>query len=118
MNIQEEIKQIVGEIPNHIFEYLELSDDIKKEWKNGSGASDFGGHRAFVETFSKRVANLIAIKETESRLDEENKQLHSVASLIVNSKPHCKNGLRLAIELIHSRIEELEQQLLKLREGK
>jgi len=34
-----DLKSIVGEMPNWIFEYLELSDEIKKEWKEGSKAS-------------------------------------------------------------------------------
>ena len=55
----EELKSILGEIPNYIFDYLELSDDIRKEWKYGSNASDFGGHNKFVQQFTKRLEALI-----------------------------------------------------------
>ena len=59
----EELKSILGEIPNYIFDYLELSDDIRKEWKYGSNASDFGGHNKFVQQFTKRLEALIRIEK-------------------------------------------------------
>ena len=59
MTNQSELKSIVGEIPNYIFECLELSDEIKEEWKHGSKASDFGRHNQFVQRFSKRIEAFI-----------------------------------------------------------
>lgn len=53
-----ELRAIIGEMPNWIFDYLELSDDIKKEWKYGSKAGDFGGHNRFVQKFSERIKAL------------------------------------------------------------
>lgn len=50
-----QIRAIIGEIPNYIFEYLELSDSIKKEWKLGNKASDFGGHNQFVQKYTKAI---------------------------------------------------------------
>lgn len=56
------IRSIIGEIPNYIFEYLELSDDIKKEWKYGSKASDFGHHNQFVQKFTAKIENQLGEK--------------------------------------------------------
>jgi hypothetical protein len=64
-----ELKSILGEIPNYIFDYLELSDDIRKEWKYGSKASDFGGHNQFVQQFSKRLETIIRTEKLKL-LDE------------------------------------------------
>jgi len=52
---EQELRAILGEIPNYIFECLELSDEVKKEWKHGSKASDFGSHKQFVQMFSRRI---------------------------------------------------------------
>ena len=52
---EQELRAIVGEIPNYIFECLELSDEVKEEWKHGSKASDFGSHNQFVQMFSRRI---------------------------------------------------------------
>lgn len=69
-----ELRGIVGEMPNYIFECLELSDEIKEEWKHGSKASDFGSHNQFVQRFSKRIEALITADrkrvELEARVDE------------------------------------------------
>lgn len=59
-NYTNQIKQIISEIPNYIFEYLELSDEIRKEWKYGSKASDFGGHNQFVQEFTRRIVEQLA----------------------------------------------------------
>lgn len=66
-----ELRSIIGEIPNWIFEYLELSDEIKKEWKFGSKASDFGGHSQFVQLFSRRIEALIS--DTVAKAEREAK---------------------------------------------
>ena len=69
-----ELRGIVGEIPNYIFECLELSDEIKEEWKHGSKASDFGSHNQFVQRFSKRIEAFITADRKrvalEARLEE------------------------------------------------
>jgi len=57
--VENKIKEIIGQTPNYIFEYLELSDDIKKEWKYGSKASDFGGHNQYVQKFAKELTTYI-----------------------------------------------------------
>ena len=71
-----ELRGIVGEIPNYIFECLELSDEIKEEWKYGSKASDFGSHNQFVQRFSKRIEAFITADRKrvalEARIDEIN----------------------------------------------
>lgn len=69
-NIEDEIRSVLGEIPNHIFGYLELSEEIKKEWKYGGKASDFGGHNQFVQAFSKRLLALITKEIKQARIDE------------------------------------------------
>jgi len=65
------LRSIIGEIPNWIFEYLELSDEIKKEWKFGSKASDFGGHSQFVQLFSRRIEAIIS--DTVAKAEREAK---------------------------------------------
>ena len=87
-----ELRGIVGEIPNYIFECLELSDEIKEEWKYGSKASDFGSHNQFVHKYEKKLADFIiadrkrvalearieTVTYIESMLRFENIPLHPV----------------------------------------
>lgn len=73
-----ELKSILGEIPNWIFGYLELSDDIKREWKLGSKASDFGAHNQFVQTFAKRIEALIK-RETDKAVRDIQKEFQKLA---------------------------------------
>ena len=82
----EELKSILGEIPNYIFDYLELSDDIRKEWKYGSRASDFGRHNQFVQQFSKRLEAIIRTEKLKL-LDEVREQ-----TTIFKIKAHDKKG--------------------------
>jgi len=64
-NLDEQIRDIIGQIPNYILEYLEIGDDIKKEWK--------GEQRAYLKVYSDRIAKLIAqqVKEAEAKLKEK-----------------------------------------------
>lgn len=80
-NLEElnKIKSVLGEIPNYIFEYLELSDDIKKEWKYGSKASDFGGHNQFVQKFAAQIQALISEQVRLGRETIERETLEAVS---------------------------------------
>ena len=54
-----ELRALLGEMPNFVIDWLELSDDLRNEWKKGGKASDFGGHRTFIQKYEKKLANLI-----------------------------------------------------------
>ena len=68
-DLENKISSLLGTMPNYIFDYLEISDDIKEEWKHGLNASDFGGHRSFVIKYT----NLI-MKEIEK--SSKSKSVH------------------------------------------
>ncbi len=58
------VDEILGQMPNYIFDYLELSDEIKNEWRKGSKASDFGGHTGFKIKFKQALyKDLLELKE-------------------------------------------------------
>ena len=60
--IEESLRTLVGALPNEIFDYLELSDELKEEWRKGATASDFGGHKNFVNQTTQAL--LTILKET------------------------------------------------------
>ncbi len=50
--IDEQIRNIIGQIPNYVLEYLEISDGIKQEWADNQ--------RAYLQLYSDKVKALIA----------------------------------------------------------
>ncbi len=51
-NLDEQIRNIIGQIPNYVLEYLEISDGIKQEWADNQ--------RAYLQLYSDKVKALIA----------------------------------------------------------
>ena len=69
-----ELRALLGEMPYFVIDWLELSDDLRHEWKKGGKASDFGGQRAFIQKYEKKLADFITADRKrvalEARLDE------------------------------------------------
>jgi len=67
-DIDEQIRNIIGQIPNYILGYLEIGDDIKEEWK--------GEQPAYLKVYSDRIAKLIAnqVREALEDVYEEQKK--------------------------------------------
>lgn len=86
-DIDNQIRSLVGEIPSWIFEYLELSDEIKKEWKFGNKASDFGGHNQFVQKFTNRISKAVQAREKRIRLEAKIEENQTYLDRINNWKP-------------------------------
>jgi hypothetical protein len=57
---ENELRALLGEMPGFVIDWLELSDELRNEWKKGGKASDFGGHRAFMQKYEKKLADFIA----------------------------------------------------------
>jgi len=109
---EDKIKSIIGEIPNYIFEYLELSDDIKKEWKYGSTASDFGGHEQFVQKFSARLSSLAPPKPIKG--DLRNSILNILNTTQPEYTPLFTPSEKHLHELASLTVERLADDLLEL----
>lgn len=68
------VREILGTIPNYILDYLELSDNIKEEWRKGATASDFGGHQGFITKYEQAILDwhnsqlLLLIKRIEDEV--------------------------------------------------
>jgi len=60
-DIDEQIRNIIGQIPNYILGYLEIGDDIKEEWK--------GEQPAYLKVYSDRIAKLIAQQVEEATIN-------------------------------------------------
>jgi hypothetical protein len=54
-----ELRALLGEMPYFVIDWLELSDELRQEWKKGGKASDFGGHHAFMQKYEKKLADFI-----------------------------------------------------------
>ena len=69
-----ELRALLGEMPNFVIDWLELSDELRHEWKKGGKASDFGGHRAFIQKYEEKLAKLITADRKrvalEARIEE------------------------------------------------
>ena len=69
-----ELRALLGEMPGFVIDWLELSDDLRHEWKKGGKASDFGGQHAFIQKYEKKLADFITADRKrvalEARLDE------------------------------------------------
>ena len=50
--IDGEVRNIIGQIPNYVLGYLEISDGIKQEWADNQ--------RAYLQLYSDKVKALIA----------------------------------------------------------
>lgn len=64
-----ELRALLGEMPYFVIDWLELSDNLRHEWKKGGKASDFGGHRTFMQKYEKKLADLIRTEKLKL-LDE------------------------------------------------
>lgn len=68
-----ELRALLGEMPYFVIDWLELSDDLRHEWKKGGKASDFGGQRAFIQKYEKKLADFITADRKrvalEARID-------------------------------------------------
>lgn len=82
------LRTLLGEMPNFVIDWLELSDDLRNEWKKGGKASDFGGHRTFIQKYEKKLAKLITADRKrvvlEARID--------AAEHILNTMVHKTGG--------------------------
>ena len=109
-----ELRGIVGEIPNYIFECLELSDEIKEEWKYGSKASDFGSHNQFVQRFSKRIEAFITADRKRVALEARLNGKWEILSKIPDGTSVLEDGkIGSAYELrikVNREIAELKAQ--------
>ena len=111
----EELKSILGEMPNYIFDYLELSDDIRKEWKYGSNASDFGGHNKFVQQFTKRLEALIRteklklLAEVRERVVGEHKPKTRGLTQNPNNAAYWTKASQAEFDLIEEQLAELDK---------
>ena len=115
-NTKEQIKSILGQIPNEIFEYLELSDEIRKEWKTGSKASDFGYHNQFVQKYTQQIEKLIQTAREEAelrgRIQEHNYVIDNYFpeySALANKHDFKIDGDRILKEL-ENRLQALSTQ--------
>ena len=106
-----ELRGIVGEIPNYIFECLELSDEIKEEWKHGSKASDFGSHNQFVQRFSKRIEAFITADRKRVALESEMNAWKQVRKSYPKKQTLQGNAVsRLTLSDVDRKITELKAQ--------
>lgn len=60
--IDEQIRNIIGQIPNYVLGYLEISDGIKQEWADHQ--------RAYLQIYSDRITKLISDQVREARISE------------------------------------------------
>jgi len=60
--IDGEVRNIIGQIPNYVLGYLEISDGIKQEWADHQ--------RAYLQIYSDRITKLISDQVAKARLDE------------------------------------------------
>ena len=72
--LREQVRGILGEIPNSIFDYLEINHDIRMEWRKGDKASNFGGHAAYINNFEERITKLIK-QEVDKSVNEAREKL-------------------------------------------
>ena len=61
--IDGEVRNIIGQIPNYVLGYLEISDGIKQEWADHQ--------RAYLQIYSDRITKLISDQVREARLKNE-----------------------------------------------
>lgn len=59
----EKVRNILGDIPFHVLNYLEISDDIIKEWKHNE-------HRGYLQVYTDKIMQLIESAITEARESE------------------------------------------------
>ena len=64
-----ELRALLGEMPYFVIDWLELSDNLRNEWKKGGKASDFGGHRAFIQKYEEKLAKLITADRKRVELE-------------------------------------------------
>jgi len=60
--IDGEVRNIIGQIPNYVLGYLEISDGIKQEWADHQ--------RAYLQIYSDRITKLISDQVREARISE------------------------------------------------
>ena len=95
-----ELRALLGEMPYFIIDWLELSDDLRNEWKKGGKASDFGGHRTFIQKYEKKIADFSAADRKRVVLEAR-----------IDALEYAKISPKFKIE---ERIEALKQELESL----
>jgi len=60
--IDGEVRNIIGQIPNYVLGYLEISDGIKQEWADHQ--------RAYLQIYSDRITKLISDQVAKARIEE------------------------------------------------
>ena len=94
------LRALLGEMPYFIIDWLELSDDLRNEWKKGGKASDFGGHRTFIQKYEKKIADFITADRKRVALEAR-----------IDALEYAKISPKFKIE---ERIEALKQELESL----
>ena len=108
-----ELRALLGEMPGFVIDWLELSDDLRHEWKKGGKASDFGGQHAFIQKYEKKLADFITADRKrvalEARIGELNHVISKVRGVGVWSWFNKDFVSR------ENRIKELQNQLAELK---
>ena len=60
--IDGEVRNIIGQIPNYVLGYLEISDGIKQEWADHQ--------RAYLQIYSDRITKLISDQVAKAKIEE------------------------------------------------
>lgn len=55
------IDDLIANMPQQIFDWLEISDDVQREWYKGAGAK-FGGHKDFIAKNKAALKDLILVE--------------------------------------------------------
>ena len=97
---ENELRALLGEMPYFVIDCLDLSDDLRNEWKKGGKASDFGGHRAFMQKYEKKLTKLITADRKRVALEAR-----------IDALEYAKISPKFKIE---ERIEALKQELESL----
>ena len=104
-----ELRALLGEMPGFVIDWLELSDELRNEWKKGGKASDFGGHRTFIQKYEKKLAELITADrkrvELEARIDENNMYIRELTRHYFPSSP---SEPHIPLVQFYERIAELK----------
>ena len=76
-----ELRALLGEMPYFVIDWLELSEDLRNEWKKGGKASDFGGQRTFIQKYEKKLADFITADRKRVALEARLEALDHIIDL-------------------------------------
>ena len=105
-----ELRALLGEMPNFVIDWLELSDDLRNEWKKGGKASDFGGHRAFIQKYEEKLAKLITADRKRVALEARIDELKKVDMLTKPSLPNSGSVEANVKAWVKDRLPQLKAQ--------